>query len=125
MPGHDKKLLSSSRFDPIVAGWIEDRDQPDHAGIALVPFPGEALERAALAGDFIKISADILDGRNAGNEQHLVRGIPLGKVVDRLAPGRLLVFGQEILDLRPVAMRADRSSERMIDSRRIDTDGLH
>src|SRR5205807_1505481 len=113
-----------ARFDPIVAGRIEDGDQPDHAGIALVSFPGEALERAALAGDLIEIGTDILDGRNAGGEQRLVRRIPLRKVIDRLAPGRLLVLGQEILDLRTVAMRTERGRERMIDGRSIDADGL-
>ncbi len=109
-------------FEPIIAGRIEDRDQPDHAGVALVPFPGEALERAALAGDLVEIGADVLDGRNAGGEQRLVRRIPLGKILDRLAPGRLLVFGQQILDLRAVAMRTDRRGERMIDGRGVDTD---
>src|SRR5262249_18065358 len=88
-----------------------DGDQPDHAGVALVPLPRKALEGAALARDFIEISADILDGRNTSGEQRLVCRIPLGKVIDRLAAGRLLVFGQEIFDLRPVAMGAKQSGE--------------
>src|SRR5262249_2085631 len=112
------------RFQSIVARRIEDRDQADHAGIALVPFPWEALERAALAGDRFKVGADVLDRRNAGAEQYLVRRIPLGKVLDRLAPGRLLVLRQQVLDLRPVAMRSERGRERMVDGCRIDADGL-
>src|SRR4030095_1309470 len=88
------------RLDPIVAGRIENRDQPDHAGIAFMPFPGEPLERAALARHLVEIGADVLDRRDAGSAPHLVRRVPLGKIIDRLAAGRLLVLREEILDLR-------------------------
>src|SRR5215470_7476986 len=122
--GMTQHLASSPRLDPIAAGRIENRDQPDHARVALVPFPGEALEGAALARYLIEIGADILDGRNAGSEQRFVRGVPFRKIVDRLAAGRLLVFGQEMLDLRPVAVRAERRRQRMVDGRGIDANGL-
>ena len=83
-----------------------------------MPFPREALEGAALAGDLVEVGADILDGRDAGGEQRLVRRIPLREILDRLASGRLLVFGQQILDLRAVAVRPERGRERMIDGGR-------
>ena len=107
------------------AGRIEDRHQPDDAGIAVVPFPRKALEGAALAGHLVEIAADILDGRDAGVEQRLVRRVPVREILDRVAAGRLLVFRQQVLDLRAVAMRAERGRERMIDARGVDADQLH
>src|SRR5262249_22318285 len=107
-PAMTAELRSRSRFQSITPRRVEDRDQADHAGIAFVPFPREALERAALAGDRLKVGADVLDRGNAGAEQDLVRRIPLGKVLDRLAAGRLLVLRQQVLDLRAVAMRPER-----------------
>ena len=89
-----------------------------------MPFPREALERAALAGQLVEIAADVLDGRDAGAEQHLVRGVPLREILDRVAAGRLLVFRQQILDLRAVAVRPERGRERMIDAGGVDADQL-
>jgi hypothetical protein len=79
------------RLDPVVAGRVEDHE--NRITQASPSCTSEALERAAFAGI---VSADILDGRNAGHEQRLVRRIPLGKVLDRLAPGRLPVFRRRI-----------------------------
>ena len=104
---------------------IEHGDEPDHAGIALAPFPGKTLKAAALAFEFVEIAADIFDGRDAGFEQGPVRRIPFREILDRLAAGRLLVFGEQIFDLRAVAMRAERRRQRMIDGRGIDADQLH
>ena len=104
---------------------IEHGDEPDHAGIALAPLPGKALEGAALAFQFIEIAAHIFDGRNTGLEQHPVRRIPFREIFDRLAAGRRLVFREEIFDLRAVAVRTERRRQRMIDGRGIDADELH
>ena len=87
-----------------------------------MPFPRKALERAALAGEFVEIAADVFDGRNAGFEQRAVRRIPVREIPDRLAAGRLLVFRQQIFDLRPVAVRAERGRQRMVDARGVDAD---
>ena len=117
--------LAVPGFEPIVAGRIEDRDQADHAGVALQPLPGEALQGEALAADLIEVAADILDGGDAGREQRAMRRVPLREVGDGFASGRFLVFRQQIFDLRAVAMRPERGGERMIDASRVDADQLH
>ena len=88
-------------------------------------FHGKPWNVQRLPVTLVKIAADILDGRDAGREQRLVRRIPFREILDRLAPGRLLVFRQQIFDLRPVAVRAERGGERMIDARGVDADQLH
>ena len=90
-----------------------------------MPFPRKALERAALAAERIKIAADILDRRNAGFEQRAVRRIPFRKILDRLAAGGFLVFGQQIFDLRAVAVRPKRRRQRMIDASGVDADEFY
>src|SRR5580700_6232420 len=59
-------LAPGATLQPARALGIEQGDQPNHASVALMPFPRKALERAALAAERIKIAADILDGRNPG-----------------------------------------------------------
>src|SRR5580704_15142884 len=90
-----------------------------------MPFPGKALERAALAAERIKIAADILDRWNTGFEQRAVRRIPFRKVLDRLAAGGFLVFGEQIFDLRAVTMRPKRRRQRMIDASGVDADEFY
>ena len=89
-----------------------------------MPFPRKALERAALAAERVEIAADILDRRNAGFEQRAVRRIPFREILDRLAAGRFLVFGEQIFDLRAVAVRPKRRRQRMIDASGVDADEL-
>src|SRR5262245_2489234 len=74
-----------ARLQPIMPRRIQDRHQADHAGVALEPFPREALEGAALAGDGVEVAADVLHRRDPGGEQGAVRRVPLGEVGDRLA----------------------------------------
>src|SRR3990170_1529974 len=114
-----------SGFHPVFAARVENRHQPDDAGIALVPVPGEALKGAAFSAQGRDIAAHVFDGRNSPGENGLVRRIPLGEVLDRFAAGGPLVFGEEILDLRAVAMRPERGRQRMIDLGRIDAHEFH
>src|ERR1700722_7837958 len=90
-----------------------------------MPFPRKALERAALAAERINIAADILDRRNGGFEQRAMRRIPFREILDRLAAGSFLVLGQQIFDLRTVAMRPKRRRQRMIDASGVDADELY
>src|ERR1700692_3434454 len=87
-----------------------------------MPFPRKALAPAALAAERINIAADILDGRNAGFEQRAVRRIPFREILDRLATGGFLVLGQQIFDLRTVAVGAKRRRQGMIDASGVDAD---
>src|SRR6202044_1762453 len=90
-----------------------------------MPFPRKALERAALAAERINIAADILDRRNAGFEQRAVRRIPFREILDRLAAGGFLVFGEQIFDLRAVAVRPERRRQRLIDASGVDADKFY
>src|SRR5580704_14946396 len=89
-----------------------------------MPFPRKALKRAALAAERIEIAADILDGRNTGFEQRAVRRIPFRKILDGLTAGGVLVFGEQIFDLRAVTVRPERRRQRMIDASGVDADEL-
>src|ERR1051326_4340999 len=118
-------LARAAAFQASLAFRIEHGDEADHASVALVPFPWKALERDALAGELVDVASDILDGRNAGREQCPMRRIPVGEIGDRLAPGRLFVFRQQIFDLRAVAVRTERRRQRMIDARGVAADEFY
>src|SRR5580698_7765773 len=90
-----------------------------------MPFPRKALERAALAAERVNIAADVLDRRNAGFKQRAMRRVPFRKILDRLAVGGFLVFGQQVFDLRAVAVRPKRRRQRMIDASGVDADEFY
>jgi hypothetical protein len=111
-------------LDPVCAPAVDDGDQPDHAGIALHPLPRIGVKGASPSHHLGNIATHVLDGGNAGLEQRPVRRIPFGKIVDGIAAGGLLVFRQQKPDLWPIAMRPERSCERMIDRAAVDADEL-
>src|SRR5262249_53336215 len=94
--------------------WIEHRDHPQRATFAIGPPPREREERAALAGDLVDISTDVLDARNAVRHHDLVRGLPVRKVLDDVTAGLGLVLGIEMRLRRPRPMRPQEGAERVI-----------
>src|SRR5689334_17996809 len=89
------RLLSEclARFDAVFLAPVDHGDEADDAAIAAVPVPREECEGAALAGDRIEITADILDAEDAVLEQDLVHGLPFREILLPVAAaGPFLVF---------------------------------
>src|SRR5262249_44615660 len=113
-------------LDPEILLRIDDRDEPHDAAVATLPVPGEERKRAAPPGDLVEIAADVLYAQNAVLEQDAVDRLPVREIRLPVAPaGPFLVFLRKVRMQRPVALRPDRSRERVIVRLRVVTDNFH
>ena len=88
-------------------------------------FHGKPWKVQRLPETLVEIAADVLDGRDAGaRAASCAPEFHSGKSLIASRPVACLVFGQQILDLRAVAVRPERGRERMIDAGGVDADEL-
>src|SRR5262249_52727456 len=96
------------------------------AAVATIPIPRKISERAALAGDLVDITADILDAHDPILEQDAVNRLPFRKVILPIASaGPLTVFLGQMRMQRPVSLRPDGGRERMIVGLGVVTNDFH
>src|SRR4029079_14445476 len=119
----------SSEFPPaldtILAGRIDDRDQPYDAAVAAFPVPRKIGEGAAFSGDLVDIAADILNSENAVVEQDAVDRLPFRKIVFPVAPaGPFPIFLGQVRMQWAIALGADCRCERMVIRLRVVADHL-
>src|SRR5689334_2423028 len=75
---------------------VEHGDDTQRAAFAFGPAPRKGEERAAPAGDLVKLAADILDARDAIGHHDLVGRLPVRKILDDVVAGLGLVLDVEM-----------------------------
>ena len=90
-------MISLSCFESKTLIGIDDRQNSDDAAIAFDPSPWKRHEKAALAGHFIQIAADIFNTwYTAFNHQGLVGRFPIREIFLGIPSGGFLVFLDQV-----------------------------
>src|SRR5262245_19445193 len=123
-PAMTSPSTSSSGLEAKGLLGIEHRDDAQRAALAVGPAPREGKEGAALAGDLVDVAADVLDPGDAVGHHDLVRRLPVGEIVDDVAPGLGEIFVVEVRLRRPRPVRPEERAQRMVERLHVDADQL-